>query len=136
MASGQERNLSPKQQATVAALLRCATIDEAAAEAGAPVRTLRHWRASDPAFPGALRAEQRHALAHAAARLTGLTARAITTFSMSLGGMWPARSTCGGLATALVNSTVTFKAGGEFPSAPVAYPFWRLQNDGVWIVTS
>src|SRR5262249_53902441 len=75
-------------------------------------------------------------LAHAAARLTGLTARAITTFSMSLGGMWPARSTCGGLATALVNSTVTFKAGGEFPSAPVAYPFWRLQNDGVWVVTS
>ena len=78
--------LSPKQTATVAALLESRGVAEAAAKAGVPVRTVYRWLERDPTFQTALQRQEELILDTAARRLLQLQDVALSALHMVMAG--------------------------------------------------
>jgi AcrR family transcriptional regulator len=76
--------LSPKQTATIAALLDSRGVAEAAQKAGVPVRTVYRWLQTDDAFKAALRDAEGEMLDSAMRRLLQLQDVALTALHMVL----------------------------------------------------
>lgn len=77
MAESAEK-LTPKQEATILALLTCRSIEEASKTAEVPIRTVYRWL-NDAAFDRAYRRAKRAAFGQAISRLQQGSAAAATT---------------------------------------------------------
>jgi hypothetical protein len=97
VAKGKHK-LSRRQQLGVVALLEYPNVAEAARQSGIPLRTLRHWVATVPAFLEAVERQRRSALRLALGRVLDLTEKAADALERSLGtvasGNDPRRAGC------------------------------------------
>lgn len=85
MATGEGHgNKDRLREVAVAALLTCATYEEAAKVAGVGVSTLSRWL-REPSFAGAVREARRRALEQALGTLSAATAEAVETLRACLG---------------------------------------------------
>ncbi len=71
-----QKDLSPRQERAIGALLTAPTIVQAAQETGISERTLRRWT-TQPAFQSELRRARRQALGRAVGRLQQVAERAV-----------------------------------------------------------
>jgi hypothetical protein len=84
MAAKRSTGLTARQERAVAALLEHPTPAAAAAAAGVPERTLRHWRANCPEFNAALEAARRSVWRHALCRMANLAGTAVDTLERNM----------------------------------------------------
>jgi hypothetical protein len=80
---GHGEKRSRREDAAIAALLACSTIDRAAEAAGIAGSTLRGWLA-DPAFQHRYRAARRQVVEHAVSGLQRATGEAVDTLRRNL----------------------------------------------------
>jgi len=78
-----KKNLTPKQQKAIVALLSNSTIEKAAVDAGISERTLYRWL-NDPCFRDECRKSRRQLFSQSMGRIQKLASHAVTQLAMTI----------------------------------------------------